>query len=173
MIRTAAHETVYNLVKAAHDPYDAEKLDEIRDKYGADLYKWALAEIQREQDETTEQLWYAACSGETETLRSYYNGGGKIGRKYTRFGKNHSLVAGAYRNGYFETARYLLQVGEKLEKHETDIDLTALYIDEVIKAAENLVDYFKFHNKNTTKAQDGKISNLENALDKLSGKYEQ
>lgn len=95
MIRTAAHETVYNLVKAAHDPYDVEKLDEIRDKYGADLYKWALAEIQMEQDEITEILWSAACSGEIETLKAYYMNGGKIGRTYEKFGICHSLIAGA------------------------------------------------------------------------------
>jgi len=164
MIRTAAHETVYNLVKAAHDPYDVEKLDEIRDRYGADLYKWALVEIQREQDEITEILWGAACSGEIETLKAYYMNGGKIGRTYEKFGICHSLIAGAYRNGNFETVRYLLDVGEKPEIHETDVDLKALYMDEVIRAAENLVDYFKYHNKNTTKKQDEKISDLEEAL---------
>lgn len=166
MIRTAAHGTVYNLVKAARlaDPVETEKLDEIRDKYGADLYKWALAEIQREQNEITESLWYAACAGEIETLKAYYMNGGKIGRTYEKFGICHSLIAGAYRNGNFETVHYLLEVGEKPEIYETDVDLEALYMDDVIKAAENLVDYFKYHNKNTTKAQDGKISDSENAL---------
>lgn len=156
MIRTAAHETVYNLVKAAHDPYNVEKLDEIRDKYGADLYKWALAEIQREQDEITENLWGAACTGEIETLSKYYEGGGKVGRRYEKFGISHSLIAGAYRNGEFDTVRYLLKVGESLEEHETDIDLNILHLDNVIRAAENLINYFKYHNKNTTKAQDEK-----------------
>lgn len=161
MIRTEVHETVYNLVKAAHDPYNVEKLDEIRDIYGAYLYDWALAEILREQDEITETLWHAACSGDIETLKAYYLSGGKIGRKYDEFGICHSLIAGAYRNGNFETVRYLLDVGEQPDEYETDIDLKALFMDDVIKAAENLVDYFKHHNKNTTKTQDEKISDLE------------
>lgn len=164
MIRTEAQETVYNLVKAAHDPYDVEKLDEIKDKYGADLYKWALAEILKEQNEITENLWIAACTGEIGELRSYYENGGKIGRTYEKFGICHSLIAGAYRNGEFDTVRYLLSVGENLEEHETDIDLNVLHLDGVIKAAESLVNYFKYHNKNITKAQDEKISDLEDAL---------
>lgn len=71
-----------------------------------------------------------------------------------------------WNEGYKANGKYIfdLDVGEKPEIHETDVDLRALYMDEVIKAAENLVDYFKYHNKNTTKAQDEKISDLEDAL---------
>lgn len=132
MIKTAAHETVYNLVKAAN--------------------------------EITDILWCAACGGDIETLKAYYMNGGKLGRTYEKFGICHSLIAGAYRNGEFDTVRYLLSVGENLEEHETDIDLNILHLDSVIEAAENLVNYFKFHNKNTTKAQDGFIESLADAL---------
>lgn len=170
MIRAAAYETVYNLVKSAYEPYNAEKLDEIRDKYGAYLYKLALAEIQREQDEITENLWTAACSGDIKTLKAYYANGGKIGRTYERFGICHSLIAGAYRTGNFKIVRYLLEVGEKPEDYEKDVDLKALYMDEVIEAAENLIDYFKYHNKNITKMQDKKISDLEKALQLIGRK---
>lgn len=120
-------------------------------------------------EEITEKLWYAACTGEIGELRNYYENGGEIGRRYKKFGKFHSLIAGAYRNGEFDTVHYLLSVGESIEKHETDIDLNVLHLDSVIRAAKNLVNYFKSHNKNTTKAQDEKISDLEEALRLIGG----
>lgn len=69
---------VYEKVKAARKIGETEKLNEIRDKYGYDLYKWAL--------------------------------------------------------------------------------------DELIEAAKNLVDYFNYHNKNITKAQEEKIEELKEIL---------
>lgn len=41
--------------------------------------------------------------------------------------------------------------------------------DDLIRAATELVEYFRFHNKNTTKAQYEKVENLRHALDKLQG----
>lgn len=158
--------TVYNLIKAARlaEPVRTAELNSIKGKYGLDLYKRALTRVLNEEDAITEKLWYAACGGDIETLRAYYMNGGKIGRTYKKFGICHSLIAGAYRNGNFDTVRYLLDIGEKPENHETDIDLKAVFVDEVIKAAEDLVKYFKYHNRNTTKKQDEKISDLEEAL---------
>jgi len=40
--------------------------------------------------------------------------------------------------------------------------------DDLIRAATELVEYFRMHNKNTTKAQDEKVENLREALDKLA-----
>lgn len=37
----------------------------------------------------------------------------------------------------------------------------------LIEAAENLVNYFAYHNKNTTKSQDDKITLLADALLKI------
>ncbi len=100
------------------------------------------------EEEITENLWTAACGGDIETLKAYYMNGGKIGRTYERFGIHHSLIAGAYRTGHFKIVRYLLEVGEKPKDYEKDVDLKALYMDEVIEAAENLIDYFKYqHNE--------------------------
>lgn len=38
---------------------------------------------------------------------------------------------------------------------------------EVVNTAQELVDYFKYHNKNLNKAQDAKVDDLEEALQKL------
>ena len=115
-------------------------------------------------DSITEKLWTAVCCGEIETLKDYYQNGGEVGRTYKKFGKSHSLIAGAYRTGNYDIVHYLLEVGEKLEKDETDINLKDMYMLDIIHAAENLVVYFRYHNKNLTKKQDEKISDLEEAL---------
>ena len=38
------------------------------------------------------------------------------------------------------------------------------YMEDLIRAAKDLVDYFKYHNKNTTKAQDEKLEELDRVL---------
>lgn len=158
---------VYNLVKAARfaEPVRTEELKNIKAEYGADLYKRALNRVLNEEDAITVKLWEAACSGEIETLKAYYENGGKIGRTWLKFGSYHSLVAGAWRNGNYEVVRYLLSMGEKpLDKEREEINLRALYLDDIITAAENVVDYFRYHNKNITKAQEWKIEELAEAL---------
>ncbi len=109
---------IYNLVKAAET---TEQLNEIRDKYGYDLYIEAICRVSEEKREKTiDELWMAACSGDIETLREYYGNGGKENRRYNKFLVNHSLIAGAYRNGQIETVKYLYSIGEIPEAHEMD-----------------------------------------------------
>lgn len=119
---TAAEKTVYELVKAARNKEhpDTEKLNEIRDHYGYDLYIEALRKVTAEMatEKTIDELWMAACSGDMETLKAYYTNGGEVNRRYSKFGRNHSLIAGAYRNGNFATVSYLYEVGETPEEHE-------------------------------------------------------
>lgn len=103
---------VYEQVKAAKKAGNTENLHNIRDKYGYDLYKWALDELNRQEDKIIYILWSAACSGEIDILKAYYENGGKVGREYFKFGIAHSLIAGALRNRNYETVDYLLSVGE-------------------------------------------------------------
>lgn len=163
-------EKVYNLVKAARlaEPVRTEELENIKAEYGAVLYKNALVRVLNEEDAIMVKLWEAACSGEIEPLKEYYENGEKIGRTWLKFGSYHSLVAGAWRNGNYETVRYLLSVGEKpLDKEREEINLRALYLDDIITAAENVVDYFRYHNKSITKAQEWKIEELAEALQRI------
>ena len=68
-----------------------------------------------------ETLWSCACSGDIELLKAYYtccpNG---INRKYRRFGEDHSLIMGAFRNNQIETVKYLMSVGETISKKEKE-----------------------------------------------------
>ena len=69
---------------------------------------------------TLEKLWEAACSGDLETLKKYYDNGGEPNQRYYRFNTHHSLIAGAYRNKQMEVVRYLYEVGERPEDHEKE-----------------------------------------------------
>lgn len=104
-------------------------------------------------------LWSAACAGENDVLQAYYENGGEINRRYIMFGKTHSLIAGAYRNGNIDTVSLLQRYGETPEDHERE-ELKNLYFRLVMKAAENLVDYMRYHNKNLTKKQENLIDAL-------------
>lgn len=63
--------------------------------------------------ERAEELFGYACSGNMEKLKEYYEGGGSIGNSINRFGNEHSLIMGAFRNDQFDTVEYLLGIGEK------------------------------------------------------------
>lgn len=67
---------------------------------------------------TIEKLWGYACSGKRKQLQEYYDNGGQVNRKYHRFGKDHSLAMGAFRNGRYKTFMYLLANGEALSCEE-------------------------------------------------------
>ena len=109
-----------------------------------------------------ENLWSAACSGDEDALRDYYGHGGEVGRRYDRFGKSHSLIAGALRNGNTDTALYLLSAGETLQEQEVPEFLTRLL--QLATAADNLVSFFNYHNKNITRGQEDMIDKLSDAL---------
>ena len=70
--------------------------------------------------EQLKKLWYAACSGDIESLKVYFENNGKRNRRYFAFWKFHSLIAGAYRNGKMETVKYLYSVGETPAEHEKE-----------------------------------------------------
>lgn len=158
---------VYEQVKAAKKTCNTENLHDIRDKYGYDLYKWALDELDRQEEKTIYILWSAACSGEIDILKAYYENGGKVGREYFKFGIAHSLIAGALRNRNYETVDYLLSVGETVSGESERREMTAYYNQKLVDAAENLTNYFSYHNKNLTVKQYELFDELKEIIKKL------
>lgn len=101
--------------------------------------------------EITRELWNAAYEGNIGALRMYYLMGGKPGQRININGVLHSLIAGAYRNGKFETAKYLLSMGETLEGDEGDeIELDTLQDEYAVGAAEEIVEYMWEHSGDKT-----------------------
>lgn len=116
---------------------------------------------------TIEELWIAACSGDLTTLRSYYSGVCEINRRYHKFGSDHSLIAGAYRNNQMETVDFLLDMGETVMDHERT-ELKEVYYRAVVLAATRLVNYTKNINYNLSEKQKGYIGDLAVALHELN-----
>jgi hypothetical protein len=72
-----------------------------------------------------EELFGLACSGKINKLEKYWNDGGKLNITYTKFGKEHSLIMGAFRNQQYETVNKLIMLGCKLtdeEQYEIDTE---------------------------------------------------
>ena len=64
------------------------------------------------------KLWEDACCGNVEELKRYYETGGSVNNRYFKFGDEHSLIMGAFRNNQFETVEYLMSVGEEITPKE-------------------------------------------------------
>lgn len=83
-----------------------------------------------------EKLWEAACSGDIDTLKQYYRRESQvINVRYIKFGKEHSLIMGAFRNNQFETVDYLVSVGETVtveEKEEMETELKRIKYMEIL-----------------------------------------
>ena len=60
---------------------------------------------------TAEKLFELACAGETEALRELYHSGQRLDVTYEKFGREHSLIMGAFRSRQWDTARWLLNSG--------------------------------------------------------------
>lgn len=116
---------------------------------------------------TIEELWIAACSGDNDTLSDYYAEGGEPNRRYHKFGSDHSLIAGAYRNNQMETVDFLLDMGETILDHERT-ELKEVYYRAVVLAATRLVNYTKNINYNLSEKQKGYIGDLAVALYELN-----
>lgn len=64
------------------------------------------------------KLWEYACCGNIQELKRYYENGGSVNNRYFKFGEEHSLIMGAFRNNQFETVEYLMSVGEEITSKE-------------------------------------------------------
>ena len=79
-------------------------------------------------------------------------------------------LIGEYNRYYGDYDGYDVFTGERFESMD-DVEYGGWLVrdtngkyDELIRAARELVDYFQFHNKNCTKAQDERVENLKTAL---------
>lgn len=43
-----------------------------------------------------ELMWKYVCNGEINNVKKYYSQGREVNKRYKAFGKNHSLIAGAW-----------------------------------------------------------------------------
>ena len=69
---------------------------------------------------TAETLFELACAGDTDTLDKLYQNGASMDVHYSRFGEEHSLIMGAFRNRQWDTVRWLLAHGARLTKAEQE-----------------------------------------------------
>lgn len=80
---------------------------------GRELYE------RMEQEMPIEKLWELACSGDIKALKDYYLSEYRMpNRRYFKFGKENSLIIGAFRNNEFDTVEYLMEVGETVTTEE-------------------------------------------------------
>lgn len=111
-------------------------------------------------------LWAAACTGDNVMLSDYYAAGGVKNRRYLRFNTNHSLIAGAFRNGNIDTVDLLLQNGETVMEHERR-ELREVYYRAVVLAAQALVDHAEEDWYILTAEQKSHIDDIAFALSEL------
>ena len=83
----------------------------------------------------TEQLFGLACSGNIEALEEYWNCEGDLNITYSKFGREHSLIMGAFRNQQYDTVRFLQNHGCRLTDHEQD-EINQKYLE--MRAIESL-----------------------------------
>ncbi len=67
---------------------------------------------------TAEKLFELACAGNTEALEELYRNGQSLDVAYEKFGEEHSLIMGAFRNRQWNTVRWLLDSGARLTPAE-------------------------------------------------------
>lgn len=68
----------------------------------------------------TEKLFELACAGDTETLEELYQNGQRLDVTYKKFGEEHSLIMGAFRNWQWDTVHWLLKSGARLTPAEQE-----------------------------------------------------
>lgn len=108
-------------------------------------------------------LWTAVCNDDRDYMTQYYSNGGEPNRRYCAFRRNNSLIMGAFRNRNYEMVKLLQENGETVEPYEAE-EFAPYCNYELADAAQKLVDYFSYHNKNLTKAQNELLENLTEAL---------
>lgn len=82
-----------------------------------------------------EKLFMAACAGDMPTLKEYYSANGKKNLRYKKFGKENSLIMGAFRNNQWKTLDYLISVGATItedEKKEIQTELNRIKYMKII-----------------------------------------
>ena len=65
-----------------------------------------------------EGLWTAACSNDQELIKKYFTNTDERNIRYHRFGHDHSLIMGAFRNGHMDMCKLLIGFGETITDEE-------------------------------------------------------
>lgn len=116
--------------------------DEYREYNGVQhrLRRQELKQIKcnQKKEVTIKTLWVAACSGDIDTLRNHFSEYPQtINKRYRAFGREHSLIMGAYRNGNYNVVDYLISIGETItdeEKAEADTIMNCMkYLEKINK----------------------------------------
>ena len=87
----------------------------------ADIAMTVLAmteQMKRQMGQSVDELWPAACSNDQKTIREYFDNGGQRNLRYRAFGRDHSLIMGAYRNGFMDMCELLISYGETVTDAE-------------------------------------------------------
>ena len=93
----------------------------------------------------TEQLFGLACSGNIKALEDYWNGEGDLNVTYQKFGKEHSLIMGAFRNQQYDMVRWLKNHGCRLTHEEQDeINMEDIGGGKMVKAYVPLAEMFGY-----------------------------
>ena len=92
----------------------------------------------QKKEVTIKTWWVAACSGDIDTLRNHFSEYPQtINKRYRAFGREHSLIMGAYRNGNYNVVDYLISIGETItdeEKAEADTIMNRMkYLEKINK----------------------------------------
>ena len=92
----------------------------------------------QKKEATIKTLWIASCSGDIDTLRNQFSVYPQtINKRYRAFGREHSLIMGAYRNGNYDVVDYLISIGETItdeEKSEADMIMNRMkYLEKINK----------------------------------------
>ncbi len=69
---------------------------------------------------TPQEFWELVCSAEDTKVREILTKGRAPAELYTAFGRKHSYIMGAIRNGNWTTARLLLTFGVKFAPYEAE-----------------------------------------------------
>ena len=92
----------------------------------------------QKKEATIKTLWVAACSGDIDTLRNHFSEYPQtINKRYRAFGREYSLIMGAYRNGNYNVVDDLISIGETItdeEKAEADTIMNRMkYLEKINK----------------------------------------
>lgn len=88
-----------------------------------------------------EQLFGWACSGNIGALNEYWLKEYNLDVTYKRFGKEHSLIMGAFRNQQYNTVSFLKNHGCRLTPEEQDeINMEYMKIKTIELLASNVVN---------------------------------
>lgn len=69
---------------------------------------------------TEEKLFELACAGDIGTLEELYRNGQRLDVTYEKFGEEHSLIMGAFRNQQWDTVHWLLGSDARLTPAEQE-----------------------------------------------------